>query len=463
MTTAHIGQRYSSHHEEKVDAVAQAKRRELQVIRAEIEACSRRAEDMCREMLKGRAELDAAVKEYNRRKEELVDRQRAAHSKLALALESRSAAELAREMVRDRAENDLKAQRTAGTVRAYRLDTKWRLLHGRYRGFVVDVLSGDESSAGQLRQLRQPSAGDECVVAAGRRQTPRVSGRRFFTVADKFSVQYRRESLRTSRSLHAIMSCYLKETSDVDGGNRVCSKGITASLGPSRRQRSSQGTAVLDGSKPEQVLDKLRVMQEQCARIAERVRRRTIGYSAATDNPIRNDYYYGGGSSHSSTNGGSQVDKLSEARTKLAAAMEYLQIIRALKDKAVLFVRRERADLRTLLATACDVVFAVGDKPTVQPNDLSYDTVVDIAGRLERACFALFARLDKAAETGGEIASKDVVASCLHAVQMHRADTIRQAQDIAYRVDDFHKATTRLLLATAAPTKSAGAIGRGRC
>ncbi|VVC33938.1 Hypothetical protein CINCED_3A018968 [Cinara cedri] len=455
MTTVFIGKRGGGHHKEKVDAVAHGKRRELQVIRAEGQACARRTEVLCREMFKVRAELDAAVREYDRRKDELAGRQTAAHNRLAQALENRSAAELSRETVRDQAENDLKAQRTAGTVRAYRLDTRWRLLHGRYRGFVADVLNDEEPSEGH--QLRRLSADDEVAAAPGRRQPPRAGGRRFFAVADKFSVQHRRESLRTSRSLHAILSGYLKETSD-EGS---CGKGVAASHGPSRRRRSLRGTAALDGVKPEQVLDKLRVMQEQCARIAERVRRR----NAATDDAVSNDDGPGDRSTRSSrTNGGPQAEMLSEAHEKLAAGLEYLRTIRALKDRAAEAVQRERVALRGLLRTACGAVCAAGNKPAAQPNDSSSYTVVEIAGRLERACFTLFARLDKASgPSGGSggTAGRDVVALCLRAVQTQRADAIRQARDVARRVDDFHKATARLLSA-AAPTKRAGAAGRGR-
>lgn len=461
MATALIG-----HHKKTVDDVAHGKRRELQAVRAEWQACKRQTEVVCREMLRDRAELDAALREYDRRKEELANRQTAAHDRLALALESRSAAELSRETVRDRAENDLKAQRTAGTVRAYRLDTRWRRLHGQYRGFVAEVLSGDEPSAGHSRQLCPPTADDEGTTAASRRQPPKIGGRRFFAVADKFSVQHRRESLRTSRSLLAIMSGYLRETSDDGDGNSACSKGITPPLGSSRRRRSLRGTAVLDGVKPEQVLDKLRVIQEQCGRIAERVRRRTVRCSdAKTDDAVRNDNDESGvGSSCSSANDGLKLDVLAEARQRLAAGLEYLQTIRALKDKAVSAVRRERVALRALLCAACNVVCPAGNKLTARPSESSC-TVVEIAARLERACFALFARLDKAAKAGGSgSAGRDVVASCLRVVQARRADDIRRARDVARRVDDFHKATSRLLMATAAPTKRLGETGRSaRC
>lgn len=463
MATAFIG-----HRKKTVDAVAHDRRRELQVVRAEEQACSRQTEIVCREMLRDRAELDAAVREYERRKEDLANRQTAAHDRLALALDSRSAAELSRETVRDRAENDLKAQRTAGTVRAYRLDTRWRRLHGQYRGFVADVLGGDELSAGQSRKLCPPSANAEATGAASRQQPPKIGGRRFFVVADKFSVQHRRESLRTSRSLLAIMSGYLKETSD-DGdgdGNSSCSKGITTPVGPSRRRRSLRGTAVLDGAKPAQVLDRLRVMQEQCGRIAERVRRRTVKNSdTTTDDAVSNkNDNSAGDSSCSSTNDGLKLDVLSELRQRLAAGLEYLQTIRALKDKAVAAVRRERVALRALLCTACNAVCSAGNKLTVQPNESSC-TVVEIAARLERTCFALFARLDKAAKVGGcGTADRDVVATCLHVVQARRADDIRRARDVACRVNDFYKATSRLLLATAAPTKRLGETVRpGRC
>ncbi|XP_025425185.1 uncharacterized protein LOC112694054 [Sipha flava] len=255
-------------------------------------------------------------------------------------------------------------------------------------------------------------------------------GRRFFGAADRVSTQYRRESLRTTRSLRTLMHGYLRESSD-----------------------GSAALAANIGAGPAQVLDRLRVMQEQCARIAERVRRRS-GCSGNADEP--------GDGSRAPCDGdtdrkGRQIDLLSDAQHRLTAGREFVRRTRALVDRAVADVHRENVTLRGLLCAACAA--CVGRE--AQLNGAC--TVVDVAARLEKACFALFARLDSA--MGSDAASRqtsrgrpgtgqrarDVVTSCLGAVQAQRADTVRRAQDVEYRVNNFHKAVNRLLLA-ATPT-----------
>lgn len=415
------------------------------MVRAEGQACRSTAETLCREMAGTRAELDAAVGGYERRKAELMARETVAHDKLARVLRGRSAAEFSLEKVRDHADNELKARRTATTVRAYRLDARWRQLHDRYRGFVVDVLDsggdGGPSTGGHPRrpQLRQTSD--------VQRQHARF-GRRFFGVADRVSTQYRRESLRTTRSLHALMHGYLKESS---GGSTV--PAVDGGGGGPQSNAGRRSLAALDGAGPTQVLDKLRVMQEQCARIAERVRRRS-GSPGDIDGPS------GGGSRTVDADRKSRlIDSLSEAHHRLATGREFVRRTRALMDRAVADVQREHSSLRGLLCAACAT--CVGREAQLNGSC----TVVDVAARLERACFALFVRLDKMMQGSDAAAARrtsrgppgtgatterahDVVTLCLRAVQAQRTDTVRQAQDIAYRVDNFHKAVNRLLLAT---------------
>lgn len=411
---------------QKVDSIAHRRMRELQVVRAEVQACRRTAENLGREMIEKRSALDAAVGEYGRRRTGLVDREAKAHNKLALILQRRSTAESALERVRDYVEGDLKARRTACTVRSYRLNARWSQLHDRYRGFVADVMQG----GGTQQRSQQPDDGRRPAAAT------RASGRRFFAVADKFGARYRRESLRTSRSLHTLMAGYLRENSSAgDGGPR--------SPVPSSAHR--QSLAALDGAEPGQVLDKLRVMQEQCARIAERVRRRT------QCTPSDGDLLHAHSSETACDDGGDsdrlQDETLTEARLRLATGRDYVEKIRGLIDTAISDVRREQERLRKLLGKTCAT--CVGRKAQL---DRSY-TVVEIAGRLERACFALFARLDRIGadlDRGptATVIAHDVVTSCLRAVQAQRAKAVHRARDVAFRVNDFHKAATRLLLAT---------------
>lgn len=373
-------------------------------------------------MIEKRAVLDAAVEEYGRRRAGLVEREAKAHNKLALILQSRSTVQAARERVRDHVENELKARRTACTVRAYRLNASWSRLHDRYRGFVVDVMQ-----SGDARQQCQP-AGE-----TRRRSMAKVGGRRFFAVADKFGARYRRESLRTSRSLHALMAGYVRENASIGDG-------VPNSPIPSSSNRRS--LAALDGAEPEQVLDKLRVMQEQCARIAERVRRRTRCQTA--DGELTQRWCPPEATSRDDR---LSVETLAEARHRLAAGRDRAEEMRGLMDRTISEVQREQDRLRKLLCAACAA--CVGRKAQL---DRSY-AVLEIAERLERACFALFARLDR---VGADVDrgptttafTHDVVTSCLRAVQAQRAKAVRRAQDIAFRVNDFRKAATRLLLAT---------------
>lgn len=420
---------------QKFDGVTRRRLRELQVVRAEGQACKRTVEFLCREMVEKKTALDAAVNEYERKKAELVERQANAHDKLAVMLESRSAAELCREKAEYRVEKELKAQQTACTVRAYRLDARWRQLYNHYRGFVVNVLGDDgdllssTDATGLAKQMR-PSDVD--------RPSPAKCGRRFFAIADKFGAQYRRESLRTSRSLRTLMAGYLRETSagNVHGGDSV--------RGPSSSRSRSSTTRILDRAEPERVLEKLRVMQEQCARIAERVRMRTGYPIAAAVTPRAVDKNHG-------DNGRSQSELLSVARHRLAVGREYLQNVRELTGRAVADVRSDRTELREILCRTCAV--CTGRK--LRPDDNASHTVVDIAAQLERACFDLFARLDRTRSTddddpdrSGGARRLDTVTLCLRAVQERRANAVRQACEVAYRVKDFHKAVTRLLVAT---------------
>lgn len=429
MTSAKLGSH--TRWKEKIDGVAHRRRRELQVVRAEALACKHAAETLYHDMVDERVKLDAAVDEYESRKTALAERQAEAHHRLTLVLQNRSAAEQALKTVRDRTDNELKARRTAGTVRAYRLDARWRQLHGRYRGFVTDVLHSDGDGH------RTAGVGEHAAAKAG------GTGRRFFAVADKFSSQYRRESLRTSRSLHALMAGYLRETSGVSG---------TAAKDQAWTTSHRRSLATLDGAGPEQVLDKLRVMQEQCARIAERVRRRTGGSGGEergrrSGQPDRHD-----GDKRR------QADLLSDARDRLVAGREYVQTIRGLMDRAVADVQRDQHELRKALGSTCAA--CIGTQAT-QLQDRSL-TVVEMAGRLENACFALFSRLDR---TGTAVrrrddldhrtapaTANDVVTLCLRTVQTNRANTVRRAHDVAFRVNDFRKAVNRLLLATSTAT-----------
>lgn len=458
-------------HKEKVDGVAHRRRRELQVARAEGQACRTAAEALCRDMVERSVELDSAVDAYERRRAELVERETAAHARLAEVLRDRSAAESALEDVRDHAENVLKARRTANTVRAYRLDARWRQLHGRYRGFVVDVLAaggagggapGGASGGAPMQQLRSPDAPP--------RPPAKRFGRRFYTAADNLSARQRRESLRTTRSLHTLMAGYLRETSG--GGDAQTADRRNA---PSRRRSSP--VSPLDGAGPERVLDKLRVMQEQCARIAERVRRRsarggvrpgTVAGGTARPRAQGDCDGGGGGGGHAAW----QSDMVAEARQRLTAGRQYVAELRALTDRAVAEAGREQLALRRLLCKTCAACaggktlfggFCGGDGGGGGGDGAGNDSVVQIAGRLERACFALFARLDRmgagpAADQSqksrpcdrGTTHAYDVVTSCLLAVQAHRMRTVHQSRDIEHRVHNFHKAVSRLLLATSA-------------
>ncbi|XP_016662066.1 uncharacterized protein LOC107884458 [Acyrthosiphon pisum] len=423
-----------------VDGVAQRRRRELQVVRAELQACRRTTETLCRQIADDRVKLDTAVTEYGRRSADLAKRQSEAHGRLVAVLYGRSAAECRREMVHDRAENELRARRTASTVRAYRLDARWQQLHGRYRGFAMEVLDTGRRSSSSSPPLPPPTPPTPPVGMARRRLGPAKQGRRFFALADHVGTQYRRESLRTSRSLHRLMSGYLKETS-------------SGSPSPSRDGRTSLN--VLDDAEPVQVLDKLRVMQEQCARIAERVRRRTTTGRTEQHPP--------------ETSGGKrpQTDVLLEAQRTLMAGQQYLSRIRRLMELAIGEVEREQIALRRLLCATCAT--CVGKRA---PLRYGSSAVTEIAGRLERACFALFARLDKAGAPGPRstpdrtdqahansqgTATHDVVTLCLRAVREHRVNAVRSIQDTERRVGDFRKAVARLLLAATPRSDLAGA------
>lgn len=408
-----------------VDGVAQRRRRELQVVQAELQACRQTTETLCRQIADDRVKLDTAVAEYGRRSAELAKRQSEAHDRLVAVLYNRSAAECRREMVRDRAENELRARRTASTVRAYRLDARWQQLHNRYRGFAMEVLD-----VGRGSPPLPPTPPTPPVGMARRRLGPAKHGRRFFALADHVGTQYRRESLRTSRSLHRLMSGYLKES-------------LSGSPSPSRDGWTPSD--VLQDAEPEQVLDKLRVMQEQCARIAERVRRRTTTGRTEQHTP--------------ETSGGKrpQSEVLLEAQRAVMAGQQYLNRIRRLMEFAIGEVEREQIALRRLLCSTCAT--CVGKRA---PLRYGSSAVTEIAGQLERACFTLFARLDRAgaldprrtpdrtekthAKRRGT-ASHDVVTLCLRAVREHRVNAVRSIQDTERRVGDFRKAVARLLLA----------------
>lgn len=429
---------------EPVDGVAQRRRRELQVVRAETEACRRTTERLCRRIADDRAKLDAAVAEYGRRLAGLARRQSEAHDRLVAVLHGRSAAERRREAVHDRAENELRARRTASTVRAYRLDARWQQLNGRYRGFAVDVLDDAGRRPPSSSSPPPPPPTPPAGAARRHRLGPAAKqGRRFFALADQVGTQYRRESLRTSRSLHRLMSGYLRETTSAAGGGA---------------SRSELSLDVLDDAEPVQVLDKLRVMQEQCARIAERVRRRTTTTTTT-----------GGRGRQSPETGGKrpQAEVLSEAQRAVAAGRQYLDRIRRLTDAAIGEVEREQTALRRLLCATCAV--CVGKRA---PLRYGSSPVTEIAGRLERACFELFARLDGAGvhrgpdeTTEGRAPARgtgvhDVVASCLRAVHEHRVNAVRRVRDTERRVDDFRKAVARLLLAAAPRSDLATAASR---
>lgn len=407
----------------KVDSVAHHRTRELQVVRAELLACRRTTENLGREMIEKRAALDAAVEEYGRRRAGLAEREARAHNKLALILQSRSTVQAARERIRDHVENELKARRTACTVRAYRLNASWTQLHDRYRGFVVDVMQAGDAR----QQFRQ--AGD-----TRRRSAANAGGRRFLAVADRLSARYRRESLRTSRSLHALMAGHVRENAGTGHG------GPNSPIPSSSYRRS---LAALEGAEPEQVLDKLRVMQEQCARIAERVRRRSRCQTADGDPTGRRRSPEAAGGDDRLP-----VETPAEAHRRLAAGRDRVAEMRGSMDRTVSEVRRRQDRLRRLLCAACAT--CVGRRAQL---DRSY-AVLEIAERLERACFALFARLDRVGAdvdrgpTAKAFVTYDVVTSCLRAVQARRARAVRRARDIAFRVNDFRKAATRLLSAT---------------
>jgi len=429
-----------------VDGVAQRRRRELQVVRAEVQACRRTTESLCQSIANDRAKLDAAVAEYGCRSAELAKRQSDAHGRLVAVLHGRSAAECRLEMVHNRAENELRARRTASTVRAYRLDARWQQLNGRYRGFAIEVLKAGHRPSSSSPPLPPPTPPMPSVGVARRRLGPSKQGRRFFALADHVGTQYRRESLRTSRSLNRLMSGYLREKS-------------VGSPSPSRDGRMSLD--VLDDAEPVQVLDKLRVMQEQCARIVERVRRRTTTGQAEQHPP--------------ETSGGkrSQTDVLLDAQRTVTAGEEYLNRIRRLMETAISEVEREQITLRRLLCKTCAT--CVGKRA---PLRYGSSAVTEIAGRLERACFTLFARLDRAGapvpprtpdrpETSAaqadrqDTAGHDVVTLCLRAVREHRVNAVRSIQDTEHRVGDFRKAVARLLLA-AMPRNDLAADGNRR-
>ncbi|XP_060847215.1 uncharacterized protein LOC132926825 [Rhopalosiphum padi] len=430
---------------EPVDGVAHRRRRELQVVRAETEACRRTTERLCRRISDDRTKLDSAVAEYGRRSAELAKRQSGAHDRLVAVLHGRSEAERRRAAVHDRAENELRARRTASTVRAYRLDARWQQLHGRYRGFAMDVLEAGRRPSSPTPPPPTPPAG-----AARRRLGPAKQGRRFFALADQVGTQYRRESLRTSRSLLRLMSGYMRETS---AGGQSRSRGDGGQL----------SLDVLDDAEPVQVLDKLRVMQEQCARIAERVRRRT---TTGRDEQHSAETGGGGGGKRP------QAEVLSEAQRTVTAGRQYLDRIRRLMDAAIGEVEREQIALRRLLCATCAT--CVGKRA---PLRYGSSPVTEIAGRLERACFELFARLDRAGAPGLRCtpdrvqaadgradrrgaAVHDVVTLCLRAVHEQRVNAVRSIRDTERRVGDFRKAVARLLLAATPRSDLATAVTR---
>lgn len=399
---------------ERVGCAPRARRRELQAVRAEELACRRAAETLRLDAADERARLDAAVGEYGRHRAALAGRQTDAHGRLSLALRNRSAAELAAEAVRERAENELKARRTAATVRACRLDATWNRLHGRYRRFVSDV--SQRRKGGESPSARQPCRADDATPG------PAARTGRFFAAADRVGAQHRRESLRTARSLHALTVGYFRETA--------------AAAGTGARSATDDRAAVpLDGCRPERVLDELRVVQEQCARIAERVRRRSAGPRVDGHAPPLQ---------HAD---GRERGLLDDARARLAAGREYVNALRTLANREVAAPERDR--LRKLVLRTYASCAGTRTAPRDLPDGA---TVVEIAGRLERACFALFARLDRAAADGRrrstDCANRDVVGQCLRAVQTRRADDARRARVAADRVDDFCKSVGRLLLAT---------------
>lgn len=420
--------------------------------RAEGLACRRAADSLRRDMEDERSRLDAAVCEYERRKAALVGRQADVHDRLSRVLRDRSAAELAAEAVRERAENELKARRTAGTVRAYRLNARWRQLHGRYRGFVVDVLrpqsggGGDDDDDGDSDGDGGPTSRPANAPPPARTGTG--ANRRFFAIADRVGAQNRRESLRTTRSLHALMVGYLRETTSAGGGGGGGGDKATAVVRPPHQRGRS--IAVLDGAGPERVLDKLRAVQEQGARIAERVRRRAGpslpgGVASAGDDKRR------------------QSDALCVARDRVSAGREYANTVRGYAGKAAaaaaaLDARPERLELRGRLLRACEAC-----EPRDARPQRAGESTVEIAARLERACFELFGRLDRVgadarrrhARSGARSEVGDVVAVCLRAVRKRRADAARQARDVARRVNDFRKAVNRLLSA-ASPVRTVG-------
>lgn len=411
---------------EKVDGVTHQRRRQLQVVRAEGQACRQVTDSLDREMAAERSKLEAAVAEYEWRKAKLAGREVDEHGRLAAALRDRSAAELDCETVMEHVENVLRAERTAGTVRAYQLDARWRRLHGRYRGFVLDVLNdGGQGDGGPPTRKSRPPM-------------PPPKGRRFFTVADEFSARYRRESLRTCRSLHLLATGFLHEA---EGG-------VTP-----RRRRSS--ATVLEGARPERVLNKLRNMQAQCARIAERVRRRT-----GCEPPVAG-LASGPTGDHRPRD---SADSLAEAHRKAAEGREYVRKIRELAERAADEMQRENQELRRLLDNTFVMICVGGSKthPTTVDGPTRC-TIVETAGRLESACFELFARLD--AVQASDVMQRrrsdgdgrglvvrpaaTVVALCLRTVQTNRRNAVQRSRDIADRVNNFRKAATRLLLATA--------------
>lgn len=401
---------------EKVDGMTLHRRRRLQAVRAEAQACRRVAERLDGEMADARMALDAAVAAYERGRADLSSHAVKAHGRLAAALDGRSAAEVECQRARDRVKNVLQAERTACTVRAYRLDARWRRLDGRYRGFVTDVLDPTSVEAAERRYPRPPT-GD----------------RRFFAVADEFGARYRRESLRTSRSLRVLATGFLRDVTP----------------GPQRARQRSSATAVLDGAGPERVLDRLSDMQAQCARIAERVRKRdgcAVVRRPAAIAAVAVD-----------------ASALAEARRLEAEGREYLRTVRSLADAACAEVHRRDARLRRLL---CDACAACTGRRDARPAD----TATAVAGRLERACFTLFARLDEAHGSNARpqqarepgrwtetcrAPATTVVALCLRAVQTNRRDAMRRAHDVAVRVQDFRKAVVRLLSATTATAAAA--------
>ncbi|XP_050421365.1 uncharacterized protein LOC126833847 [Adelges cooleyi] len=398
-----------------IDGVLQRRRRTLQIIRAECVACRHVTAELDRQVIEGRSRFEAAQAAYRARASRLAEREAEDHRRLALALRDRSESEEQVQRVRDVVDGELRARRTAGTVLAHRLDARWRKLRGRYRGFVEAVLSPSSDDQCQLQSSLDFSVDKQQQSVVQKKQPRGGDGSsRFFAVADL----YRRESLRASRSLRSLVAGRRPTEDDQDP------------LLVSMQRDGGESTAM------DRVLNELHGVQLRCARIAERVRWRkdTDGaFERTTD--TRNTME----KKQLSAPESAEVT-LATVRNAVEAGRSYIDRLRRTAAVSRWLLEGENTEeevLRRALFVTCRRC------DCAPPASSSTSALKEMTGRLELACFTLFARLDFV----GTDDNGAVVESCLRTVRMRRQDEEHRKEDTAHRLDDFRKAAGRLMTA----------------